>query len=183
MSSISIYQSTSNSVSDLNDSTLETLVTECQSIMIKGREAAVDMCVNIAKQDAYLNTLPKKVKKEKVFMIINSLNVKEDAYWKYARAGREYIANPDSRHLSMDAVLKKPKQLAAPTPKPPKVDKDQMIKDHEKRIQELERKVKELENEVDYRKEEVGDLRGWLDVNYKSGGSAAVYKKLGRTLH
>jgi hypothetical protein len=178
MSSISIYQS----VTDLNDSTLETLVTECQSIMIKGREAAVDMCINIAKQDAYLNTLPKKVKKEKVFMIINSLKVKEDAYWKYARAGREYIANPDSRHLSMDAVLKKPKQLAAPTPKPPKVDKDQMIKDHEKRIRDLERKVKELENEVEYRKEEVGDLRGWLDKNTRSG-STGVYEKLGRTLH
>ena len=84
-------------------------------------------------------------------MVINYVNVQAATYFKYARAGREYIANPNSRHLSMDAVLKKPKQLAAPTPKLPKVDKDQMIRDHEKRIQDLERKVKELENEVDYR--------------------------------
>lgn len=182
MSSISIYQSTSNSVTDLNDSTLETLVTECQSIMIKGREAAVDMCINIAKQDAYLNTLPKKVKKEKVFMIINSLNVKEDAYWKYARAGREYIANPDSRHLSMDAVLKKPKQLAAPTQKPPKTDLSAELEQAKLRITRLEQEVKDLKNEVDYLKEERDDVRGWLDKNTRSG-SKGVYEKLGRTLH
>jgi hypothetical protein len=178
MSSISIYQS----VSDLNDSTLETLVTECQSIMIKGREAAVDMCINIAKQDAYLNTLPKKVKKEKVFMIINSLNVKEDAYWKYARAGRHYIANPDSRHLSMDAILKKPKQLAAPTPKPQKPDLSTELEQAKIRITRLEREVKDLKNEVDYLKEERDDVRGWLDKNTRSG-STGVYEKLGRMLH
>ncbi len=176
MHSLSIYQS----VSDLNDSTLETLVTECQSIMIKGREAAVDMCINIAKQDAYLNTLPKKVKKEKVFMIINSLNVKEDAYWKYARAGRHYIANPDSRHLSMDAVLKKPKQLA--TPKPQKPDLSTELEQAKIRITRLEREVKDLKNEVDYLKEERDDVRGWLDKNTRAG-STGVYEKLGRMLH
>jgi hypothetical protein len=150
--------------------------------MIKGREAAVDMCINIAKQDAYLNTLPKKVKKEKVFMIINSLNVKEDAYWKYARAGRHYIANPDSRHLSMDAILKKPKQLAAPTPKPQKPDLSTELEQAKIRITRLEREVKDLKNEVDYLKEERDDVRGWLDKNTRSG-STGVYEKLGRMLH
>jgi len=79
--------------------------------------------------------------------------------------------------------MRPPKQLAAPAPKLPKVDKDQMIKDHEQRIRDLERKVKELENEVEYKQEEVGDLRKWLDTNYIPGGSVAVYKKLRRNIH
>ena len=185
MSSISIYQSTSNSVTDLNDSTLETLVSDCQNIISRGKRAAVELCVKMAETDDYIKTLPKKNQKEKRLMIINHLDVLEKTYFKYARVGRHVKANPALQNMSMDAIIaqmRPPKQLAAPTPKPPKIDKDQMIKDHEKRIRDLERKVKELENEVDYRKEEISDVRGWLDKNTRSG-STGVYEKLGRTLH
>jgi NifB/MoaA-like Fe-S oxidoreductase len=181
MSSISIYQS----VTDLNDSQLETLVSDCQNIISRGKRAAVELCIKMAETDDYIKTLPKKNQKEKRLMIINHLDVLEKTYFKYARVGRHVKENPALQDMSMDAIIaqmRPPKQLAAPTQKPPKVDKDQMIKDHEKRIRDLEHKVKELENEVDYRKEEVGDLRGWLDKNTRSG-SVGVYEKLGRMLH
>jgi hypothetical protein len=179
MSSITIYQSTT----DLNDPELEQLISECQTIMTRGQNAVVDMCISMAEQQEHIKKTYKKKDRAAVqLMVINYVNVQATTYFKYARAGRHYIANPDSRHLSMDAILKKPKQLAAPAPKPPKVDKDQMIREHEQRIQDLERRVRELENEVDYRKEEVRDVRDWLDANTRAG-SAGVYAKLGRTLH
>lgn len=181
MSSISIYQS----VSDLNDSQLETLVSDCQNIISRGKRAAVELCIKMAETDDYLNTMKKKDKKVILSMIIDKLDVKSATFYKYANVGRHVKANPALQDMSMDAIIaqmRPPKQLAAPTPKLPKVDKDQMIKDHEKRIRDLEQEVKDLKNEVDYRKEEVSDLREWLDKNTRSG-TAGVYEKLGRLLH
>lgn len=185
MSSISIYQSTSNSVTDLNDSQLETLVSDCQNIISRGKRAAVELCIKMAETDDYIKTLPKKNQKEKRLMIINHLEVLEKTYFKYAKVGRLVKANPALQNMSMDAIIqhmRPPKQLKAPTPKPPKTDLNAELEQAKLRITRLERKVKELENEVDYRKEEVGDLRGWLDKNTRSG-STGVYEKLGRTLH
>jgi predicted nucleic acid-binding Zn-ribbon protein len=82
----------------------------------------------------------------------------------------------------MDAILKKPKQLAAPTPKPQKPDLSTELEQAKIRITRLEREVKDLKNEVDYLKEERDDVRGWLDKNTRSG-STGVYEKLGRMLH
>lgn len=179
MSSISIYQS----VSDLNDSTLETLVSECQNIMVRGQEAVAELCMNIAQQDAYLNTLKKKDKKEKLATTVAILNIKDVTWRKYSKIGRYYLDNPDARQLSMESIRNlntKPKQLAAP--KPPKPDLSSELEQAKQRITKLEQEVKDLKNEVDYRKEEVSDLREWLDKNTRSG-TAGVYEKLGRLLH
>lgn len=181
MSSISIYQS----VTDLNDSTLETLVSDCQNIMVRGQEAVTELCMNIAQQDAYLNTLKKKDKKAKLAMVIAKLNIKDVTWRKYSKIGRYYLDNPDARQLSMNTIEtmnSKPKQLAAPTPKPPKTDLNAELEQAKLRITRLEREVKDLKNEVDYLKEERDDVCGWLDKNTRSG-STGVYEKLGRTLH
>ena len=111
MSSITIYQSTT----DLNDPELEQLISECQTIMTRGQNAVVDMCISIAEQQEHIKKTYKKKDRAAVQLtVINYVNVQATTYFKYARAGRHYIANPDSRHLSMDAVLKKPKRLAKP---------------------------------------------------------------------
>jgi len=182
MSSTSIYKSVTN----LNDSQLEKLVSDCQNIISRGKRAAVELCIKMAETDDYLNTMKKKDKKVILSTVVDKLGVKQSAFYKYANIGRHVKTNPALQDMSMKAItdhMKPPKQLAAPAPKLPKVDKDQMIKDHEQRIRDLERKVKELENEVEYKQEEVGDLRKWLDTNYIPGGSVAVYKKLRRNIH
>lgn len=181
MSSISIYQS----VTDLNDFQLETLVSDCQNIISRGKRAAVELCIKMAETDDYIKTLPKKNQKEKRLMIINHLDVLEKTYFKYARVGRHVRANPALQDMSMDAIIaqmRPPKQLAAPTSKPPKPDPMKELEQAKHRITKLEREVKDLKNEVDYLKEERDDVRGWLDKNTRSG-SAGVYEKLGRTLH
>ena len=181
MSSISIYQS----VSDLNDSTLETLVTDCQDIISRGKRAAVELCIKMAETDDYLNTLKKKDKKVKLSMIIDKLDVKTSTFYKYAGVGRHVKANPALQNMSMDAIIQQmrpPKQLAASTPKPQKPDLSTELEEAKIRITRLEREVKDLKNEVDYLKEERDDVRGWLDKNTRSG-STGVYEKLGRMLH
>lgn len=186
MHSLSIYQPTT----DLEDNTLNAYVSQGNNIILSGKRGAVELTRIISNIEDHLLNMPLKVRKEKRAIIIARFGMK-NSNWKKAREIGKYVNSLPNRTdefndmplYMIEEEMRPPKQLAAPTSKPPKVDKDQMIKDHEKRIRDLERKVKELENEVDYRKEEVGDLRGWLDVNYKSGGSAAVYKKLGRTLH
>ena len=185
MSSISIYQSTSNSVSDLNDSQLETLVSGCQNIISTGKRADVDLRIKMAETDDYLNTLKKKDKKVKMSMIIDKLEIKSVTFYKYAGVGRHVKANPALQNMSMDAIIaqmRPQKLLAAPTPKPPKTDLSAELEQAKLRITRLEREVKDLKNEVDYLKEERDDVRGWLDKNTRSG-STGVYEKLGRTLH
>jgi len=151
--------------------------------MVRGQEAVTELCMNIAQQDAYLNTLKKKDKKAKVVMVITLLNIKPSTWRKYSQVGRYYIDNPDSRQLSMQSIqTKNAKQLAAPTSKPPKPDLSSELEQAKHRITKLEREVKDLKNEVDYLKEERDDVREWLDKNTKSK-SAGVYEKLGRTLH
>ena len=178
-SSITIYQS----LNDLNDKHLEELVTECQTIMSRGREATIDMCINMAHQQEYIQKNYKRKDRAQVqAMIINSIGVVEKTYFKYARAGRFYLANPDKKHLSMDAVLKKPKQITATTQKPPNIDYKTEYEKLRIRQEQLERRVKELENQVDYMTEEIHDVRDWLDTNTKSK-STGVYNALGRLLN
>jgi len=185
MSSISIYQSTP----DLEDNTLNDYVSQGNSIILSGKRGAVELTRIISNVEDHLLSMPLKVRKEKRAIIIACFGMK-NANWKKAREIGKYVNSLPNRKdefndmplYMIESEMRPPKQLAAPTSKPSKVDKDQMIKDHEKRIRDLERKVKELENEVDYRKEEVEDLRGWLDKNTRSG-SVAVYEKLGRTIH
>jgi len=178
-SSITIYQS----LNDLNDKHLEELVTECQTIMSRGREATIDMCINMAHQQEYIQKNYKRKDRAQVqAMIINSIGVVEKTYFKYARAGRYYLANPDKKHLSMDAVLKKPKQITATTQKPPNIDYKTEYEKLRIRQEQLERRVRELENQVDYMTEEIHDVRDWLDTNTKSK-STGVYNALGRLLN
>ena len=141
MSSIIIYQS----LTDLNDKHLESLVTECQTIMSRGREATIDTCINMAHQQEYIKTLSKKDRQEKWLMIINHLKVEQKTFFKYARAGRHYLANPDQRHLSMDAVLKKPKQITAQAPqKPPKIDYKAKCEEYKQAYKDLYVKYEKL---------------------------------------
>jgi hypothetical protein len=186
MHSLSIYQSTP----DLEDNTLNDYVSQGNSIILSGKRGAVELTRIISNVEDHLLNMPLKIRKEKRAIIIACFGMK-NANWKKAREIGKYVNSLPNRKdefnsmplYMIESEMRPPKQLAAPAPKLPKVDKDQMIKDHEKRIRDLEQEVKELKNEVDYRKEEVGDLRGWLDTNYKAGGSAGVYKKLGRTIH
>ena len=121
MSSISIYQS----VSDLNDSQLETLVSDCQNIISRGKRAAVELCIKMAETDDYLNTLKKKDKKAKLSMIIDKLDIKSVTFYKYAKVGRHVKDNPALQDMSMDAIIAKmrpQKLLAAPTQNSTKVN-------------------------------------------------------------
>jgi hypothetical protein len=141
-SDIIIYQS----VSDLNDKTLESLLSKTHSAMTKGNEAMVEMCISMAEQQEHIKKTYKKADRAAVqFMVMNYVNVQPTTYFKYARAGKYYIANPDSRHLSMDAVLKKPKQLAAPAPKLPKID--------------YQAEYKRLSEFIDYLRSKMGEDR------------------------
>ena len=101
MSNITIYQSTT----DLNDPELETLVSDCQNIISRGKRAAVELCIKMAETDDYLNTLKKKDKKAKVSMIIETLEIKSVTFYKYAGVGRYVKANPALQDLSMDAII------------------------------------------------------------------------------
>lgn len=117
MSSISIYQSTN----DLNDPTLENLIKKTQNAMVKGNDAMVELCISMAEQQEHIKKTYKKADRAAVqFMVMNYVNVKPTTYFKYARAGKYYIENPDLRNLSMEAVLQKPRHLT--TSKQPKID-------------------------------------------------------------
>ena len=160
MSSIIIYQS----LNDLKDKHLEELVTECQTIMSRGREATIDMCINLAKQEEYLNTLPKKVKNSKVSMIIDTLDIQKGTFYKYANAGRHYLANPDQRHLSMDDVLKKPKQITAQVAqKPPKIDYKAKCEEYKQAYKDLYVKFEEFRQQYKKLKTENKELSDYIE--------------------
>ena len=52
-------------------------------------------------------------------MVCEVFGIEKSTYFKYARAGRIYIAEPSKRSLGMETILAKPKALKAPKAPPP----------------------------------------------------------------
>lgn len=185
MHSLNIYQS----ATDLEDNTLNEYVSQGSNIILSGKRGAVELTRIISNIEDHLLNMPLKARKEKRAIIIACFGMK-NSNWKKAREIGKYVNSLPSRTdefndmplYMIEEEMRPPKQLAAPTPKPPKPDLNAELEQAKLRITRLEREVKDLKNEVDYRKEEVEDLRGWLDKNTRSG-STGVYEKLGRTLH
>jgi len=188
-SSLTIYSANLDLQSFITSShTIDQLKEYHQTAVQYGKKAQIAECCIIAKVDAYLQTLKPKQRKIESAKIFSQFDKSKRNFQMYSQIGRYIIEKADTRllEMNMDQIRKEispPKQLAAPNPKPQKPDLSTELEQAKHRITKLEREVKDLKNEVDYLKEERDDVREWLDTNYKSGGSVAVYKKLGRTLH
>jgi hypothetical protein len=73
--------------------------------------------MNMAEQQEHIqNNYKKKDRKALQASIADYFGIQLTTYHKYSKAGQYYLSNPEQRHLSMDAVIKTPKQIAAPRP-------------------------------------------------------------------
>ena len=112
MSNITIYQPTL-------DQALDLLIERTQTIMTRGRDAAVEMCMTMAETQEYITHNYRKknrgaIQKE----VADRLGVKPATFHKYARAGIEYLAAPEKRQLTLEEVLgqKKPQRQPKKAP-------------------------------------------------------------------
>ena len=104
MSNITIYQPTL-------DQALDLLIERTQTIMIRGRDAAVEMCMAMAETQEYITQTYRKKHRHAIQKeVYEKLGVQRSTFTKYARAGAIYLAEPEKRQLSMDAVLEVPKK-------------------------------------------------------------------------
>ena len=176
MSNITIYHPTL----DL-DPELRLKTEEIFNIMQRGQAAAVEMCIAMAEHQKLINSSSRKKNRGELQTVICELmGIEKATYFRHARAGKEYLANPNKRNLSPSAILAKPKQLSAPKPKPAKTVRED-VTDMQAELEKLRNRVKVLESEVEYLKEERDDLRGWLDDNTRARAEG-VYSKLNRQM-
>ena len=125
MSNITIYQPTL-------DQALDLLIERTQTIMTRGRDAAVEMCMTMAETQEYITHNYRKknrgaIQKE----VADRLGVKPTTFHKYAKAGAIYLAEPEKRHLTREQLRSKPSRhlTAVKSTKAPLVDGRQLTED------------------------------------------------------
>ena len=108
MSNITIYHPTL-------DQALELLIERTQTSMLRGREAAVDICMDMAETQEYITQNYRKKHRHAIQKeVYEKLGVKRSTFVKYAKAGAQYLAAPEKRQLTMEEILgqKKPQRQA-----------------------------------------------------------------------
>ena len=99
MSNITIYHPTL-------DQALELLIERTQTSMRRGREAAVEICMNMAETQEYITHNYRKKHRHAIQKeVYEKLGVKRSTFVKYAKAGVQYLAAPEKRQLTMEEVL------------------------------------------------------------------------------
>ena len=202
MSNITIYHPLFDQDPELRLKTEEVL-----RIIQQGKGLQVQLCMLMAEHQKIIQDgSRKKQRGELQAVVCEVFGIEKATYFRYAKAGKVYAAEPDKRYLSIDAVLAKPKALQAPPvldeyleEKVSKVKEamanvdqevldavvDAVLKDDveylQSELKELREEVRNLRDEVEFLKEERDDLRNWLDGNTRSK-AAGVYDQLKRTM-
>jgi predicted DNA-binding transcriptional regulator AlpA len=102
MSNITIYHPTL-------DQALELLIERTQTSMLRGREAAVEMCMNMAETQEYITQNYRKKHRHAIQKeVYEKLGVERNTFYKYAKAGVVYLAEPEKRQLTMEQLRPKP---------------------------------------------------------------------------
>jgi len=110
MSNITIYQPSL-------DQALELLAERTKRHMLQGRECMVNMCMDMAEAQTHItNNYRRKHRGAVSQEWADTIGVDRSTFYKYAKAGVEYLAAPEKRQLTMEEVLdaKKPKRIAKP---------------------------------------------------------------------
>lgn len=104
------------------ESTFDNLLTECLTLMTKGRQTAIDLCLKMAETDDHIKTLPKQNQKDKRLIAINQLEVEEKTYFKYVRIGRYVRSHPELANSSMKQIENAMRAANTTVTRPPKID-------------------------------------------------------------
>ena len=110
MSNITIYQPTL-------DQALDLLIERTKHHMLQGRECMVNMCMTMAETQEYITHNYRRKHRGAVAQeCADKLGVERNTFYKYAKAGVQYLAAPEKRQLTLEEVLgaKKPKRIAKP---------------------------------------------------------------------
>ena len=202
MSNITIYHPLFDQDPELRLKTEEIL-----GIIHKGQALRLELAMKLAEQHQLISAKQRRANKGELQEIMCELfGIERSTYFKHVKAGKVYLAEPDKRHLGIEAVLAKPKALKAQ----PVMDEyleekiskakealstvDQEVLDAvvdaalghdveflQSELKELREEVRNLRDEVEFLKEERDELRAWLDGNTRSK-AAGVYDQLKRTM-